>query len=62
MPSTPLKYLAGIGLLALVPVGLYLSELSRPIVALSLVSVVIIAASVYVMFGPAEGDDHHAAH
>jgi len=42
-----------VALLALIPVGLYAFTL-YPIVAVALVNVVLIAASVYVMFLPSE--------
>jgi hypothetical protein len=42
-----------VALLALLPVGVYASLL-YPIVAIALVNVVLIAASVYVMFLPSE--------
>jgi hypothetical protein len=45
-----------VGLLALLPVGVYALAVS-PIVVLSLVSVVIVAASLYYLFSPAESDD-----
>jgi hypothetical protein len=54
MPLTRLQMRTALALLALLPVGLYLVDQSAPIISLSLVSVVIIAASLYVMFGPAE--------
>lgn len=44
-----------LGLLALVPVALYTMQI-HPIVALSLVSVVIIGVSLYLMFLPSQGE------
>jgi hypothetical protein len=49
------RHLAALAtLLALVPVAVFLTERSDPVVALSLVSVVVIAGSLYGLFGPAE--------
>ncbi|MFB6122141.1 MAG: hypothetical protein ABEJ78_01600 [Haloferacaceae archaeon] len=45
------RHLPILGLLALVPVALYTAQI-HPVVALSLVSVVIIGASLYLMFSP----------
>jgi len=42
-------------LVALVPVALWLTTRSTPVVALALVNVVLIAGSIYMMFGPAAG-------
>ncbi|MGM0591310.1 MAG: hypothetical protein ACQETI_06720 [Halobacteriota archaeon] len=47
-----------VALLALVPVALFLLRRPAPVVALSLVSVVIIAGSVYYMLSPAEAEHH----
>lgn len=47
-----------VALVALVPAALWLTNRSTPVVALSLVSVLVIAGSVYTLFGPA--DDGHA--
>ena len=41
-------------LLALVPVAVFLTGRSEPVVGLSLVSVAVIAASLYGLFGPTE--------
>jgi hypothetical protein len=54
------RYLAGIGLFALVPVALFLLDRSETFVAFALVNVVIISSSVYLMFsGGADHDDPH---
>jgi hypothetical protein len=53
-----------VGLLAvlpLVPVTLYILDRSTTYVALSLVSVVLVAISLYLMFSPNEGADAHGA-
>jgi len=50
------RHVAIVGLLALLPVGVYALAVS-PIVVLSLVSVVIVAASLYYLFSPVESDD-----
>lgn len=48
---------AGIALLVLVPVVLYQIRLDRPVfLVLSLLSVVLIVASLYTVFSPAEED------
>jgi hypothetical protein len=44
-----------VALVALVPAALWLTNKSAPVVALSLVSVLLIAGSVYTMFGSATG-------
>ena len=44
-----------VALVALVPVALWLTTRSAPVVALALVNVFLIAGSVYTMFGPAGG-------
>ena len=58
------RYAAALGLLALVPVALFLLDRSETFVAFALVNVVIISSSVYLMFGGTEGSDesepHHA--
>lgn len=46
--------------LPLVPVALYILDRSTAYVALSLVSVLLVAASLYLMFGPDEGAEHDA--
>jgi len=43
--------------LPLIPVALYILDRSTAYVALSLVSVVIVAVSLYLMFGPDEGSE-----
>lgn len=43
-----------LALLGLLPVGYYLVATGRTVVAFSLVCVLVIAASVYLVFGPAE--------
>lgn len=58
------RYSAALGLLALAPVALFLLDRSETFVAFALVNVVIISASIYLMFGGTEGRDeskpHHA--
>jgi len=49
-----------LAMLPLVPVTLYILDQSTTYVALSLVSVLLVAASLYLMFGPDEGADHDA--
>lgn len=49
-----------LALLPLVPVTLYILDRSTTYVALSLVSVALVAASLYLMFGPDDGSDHDA--
>lgn len=56
MQFQPLRLVAGLALVALVPVVLYLTNRSEPIVGFSVVSVFIIAASLYMMFGPSEAE------
>ena len=51
MAPLPLRYAAVLGLGALLPVAAFWLGRGEPIVALSAVSVVLIAASVYRMFG-----------
>lgn len=59
MRPRPQLLAAGIALLALVPVVLYQSRLERPVfLALSLVSVLLLVASLYTMFSPVE--EEHA--
>lgn len=48
--------IAAVGSLALVPVVLYAIGRSDPLVAFSVVCVVLIAGSLYLMFGPAESE------
>lgn len=52
-----LRYTAVLALLALVPMAVYVADRGESVVALSAVSVVLIAASLYLVFGPASGDD-----
>lgn len=51
LPS--LRTLVAIALVALVPVAAYIASRTEPVVSLSLVSVCVIALSLYWMFGPA---------
>jgi hypothetical protein len=55
-----LQHLSGVLLLAAVPMALYTLQ-TASIVWLSLLNVVIVVASLYYMFGPAEGGHAHAA-
>ncbi|MFB6183975.1 MAG: hypothetical protein ABEI96_05415 [Haloarculaceae archaeon] len=57
MESEHLRYPAGIALLAVVPVVLFVVGRSDPIVGLSVLSVFIIAMSLYYMFSESEGAD-----
>lgn len=52
LPTT--RLLSLLSLLALVPIGVYTVANGAYVVVLSLVSIVLIAASLAVMFGPAE--------
>jgi hypothetical protein len=55
------KFVAGLLLLAMVPMTLY--ALGQATVAvLSLVNVLIVVGSLYLMFGPAEDPHGHATH
>ncbi|MEA5387067.1 hypothetical protein VB779_08345 [Haloarculaceae archaeon H-GB11] len=56
MASDHLRYPAGIALLAVVPVVMFLFGRETPIVGLSVLSVFIIAMSLWYMFGPEEGE------
>ncbi len=56
MELRPQVYAALISLVALVPVAVFALDRNDPWVALSAVCVVVIAASVYYMFSPAEED------
>ena len=56
-----LRYVAGILLLAMVPMALYAAGVTM-IAAVSLVNVVIVVASLWIMFGPAEDPHGHATH
>ncbi|MEF8818790.1 MAG: hypothetical protein V5A31_09890 [Haloferacaceae archaeon] len=44
-----------VALVALVPAALWLTTRSTPVVALALVNVLIIAGSIYTLFGPSPG-------
>jgi hypothetical protein len=55
------KFVAGLLLLAMVPMALYATGRSM-IAALSLVNVLIVFGSLYLMFGPAEDPGGHATH
>ena len=57
MSPTRLQWLAATALLGLLPVGAYLVDRGAPLVALSLVSVVVIAWSVARMLEPSEAAD-----
>lgn len=48
-------------LLFLAPVAAFILDRSTAYVALSLVCVVLVTASLYVMFGPADGHEHDTA-
>ncbi|WP_144060692.1 cytochrome-ba3 oxidase subunit [Salinarchaeum sp. Harcht-Bsk1] len=56
-----LRYVAGVLLLAMVPMALYATGQTM-VAAVSLVNIVIIYASLYVMFGPAESPHGHSTH
>lgn len=56
MVSFTPRLLPVVGLLALVPVALFALGRADPAVALSLVSVVVVAASLYLMFLPGESE------
>ena len=58
MASLPFRWVAVIGLAALAPVAAFYLGRSEGTVALSAVCVALIAASVYVMLGPARGTAH----
>jgi len=47
---------AAVGSVALVPVALFAIGRSEPMIALSMLCVLLITASLYLMFGPAESD------
>jgi hypothetical protein len=51
-PTRTQLVVAALAALPLVPVALYIADQSTAYVALSLVSVVIVAGSLYLMFGP----------
>jgi hypothetical protein len=50
------RVLSGVGLLAAIPAALFIVGRSDPWVALAIVNVLIIVASVAQMVGPAEGE------
>jgi len=52
----------GLILLLMVPVAAYIADRSAQLVGLSLVSVALVATSLYLMFGPAEEPDHGEHH
>lgn len=54
--------LASLGSIALIPVVLYAIGRSEPVVALSVVSVLLIAASLYLMFSPHAQDESTTSH
>jgi len=56
-----LRYLSGVLLLATVPMALYALE-GRPVVALALLNVAIVVASLVAMVGPGEDEDATAVH
>jgi len=59
-PTRTQLVVAVLAALPLVPVALYIADRSTPYVALSLVSVLLIVASLYLMFSPTEGSEHGA--
>jgi hypothetical protein len=59
MAPNVLQVMSGIVLLLAVPVTVYILDRSASMVALSLVSVGLVAVSLYLMFGPAEAPGHH---
>lgn len=54
------RYAAALALLALAPLALYTLARGQDVVVLSAVSVLLIAGSLYLAFGPAAGEDHEA--
>jgi hypothetical protein len=53
------RYAAGLALISLIPVAVYLTVVSNTSrVALSVVSVFLLAASLYLMLGPSPDHDH----
>jgi hypothetical protein len=56
-PTRTQLVVAALAALPLVPVSLYILDRSTAYVALSLVSVVIVTVSLYLMFGPSGGTD-----
>lgn len=53
---SPRYIAAGLALLGLVPPAIFIVIRNAPIIGLSLVSVLVIATSLYVMFGPGEAE------
>lgn len=62
MVEISMRYGTVLVLVALAPVVVFLLDRNEPAVALSIVSVVLIAASYWLMFSPAEGSESHAGH
>ena len=58
MASLPFRWVAAIALVALAPVAAFYLCRGETVVALSAVCVALIAASVYVMLGPARAPAH----
>lgn len=58
MQTERLRYPAAIALLAVLPVVLFLVGRETPIVGLSILSVAVIAMSLYYMFSPASFEGH----
>jgi hypothetical protein len=56
-PTRTQLVVTALAALPLIPVALYILDRSTAYVALSLVSVVIVAVSLYLMFGPDEGSE-----
>lgn len=57
----PMQYGTVLVLVALAPVVIFLLDRNEPAVALSIVSVLLIAASYWLMFSPAEGSSEGVA-
>ncbi|MFB6170079.1 MAG: hypothetical protein ABEJ06_02930 [Haloarculaceae archaeon] len=57
-----LQRLAALALLGTVPVLTFVVGRNTPLVALAAVNVVIIATSLYLMWGPSEATEHAPAH
>lgn len=55
-----LRTLVVLALFALAPVAMYITGRTEPVVSLSLVSVAVIAASLYWMFGPSQAEQTSA--
>lgn len=56
-PTRTQLVVTALAALPLVPVALYIADRSAAYVALSLVSVLIVAVSLYLMFGPSRSTD-----